>query len=65
MFKDINWWTIGLWTLVSYTFGMSYFYFNSGFAYSLIDSLAIFAVAMVGHFQALRKLEIDFGVNDE
>ena len=62
MFKDINWWTVGLWVLIGYTIGMAYFHFDSGLVYSLIDGLTIWAVAMIGRFEALRQLQIDFGV---
>ena len=61
MIKDINLWTIGLWALLGYTFGMSYFYFGTDFVYSVVDAVGVWGIAMVGRFQIMRQLEIDFG----
>lgn len=61
MFKDINWWTLGLWALLGYTFGMSYFYFANGFVYSLLDAVGVWGISIIGRFQIMRQLEIDFG----
>jgi hypothetical protein len=61
MFKDINWWTLGLWALLGYTFGMSYFYFANDFVYSLLDAVGVWGISIIGRFQIMRQLEIDFG----
>ena len=40
---------------------MSYFYFANGFVYSLLDAVGVWGISIIGRFQIMRQLEIDFG----